>query len=544
VILNLPSKNDNEIDSGFYYDPCYGYIPLSPLIRRAIDLKPVQRLRRVRQLSTLYLIFPGAMHSRFEHSIGVYHLASTVYDRLERIKTLDSEIAKEWPEPHPLHKIALQLAAIFHDIGHGPFSHTFEMFVKRNPSFENYSHTQTTQDLIIKGIGEFNDIPIFLRDLIEKEEKIFGSDARKILAPENIAKIATGDFPTIGSQYLYLSKIIDGPFDVDRMDYLRRDSIHMGIETGRVDIWEIIHNYLLVKGWDNKEETPDSWVVNISKSVADSVEALLTTRDLVYRKVYYNKWHRFNEELIIRAMEEISSKLTNEELVVKTDEEVLDLFSNPKYCSRFTKQVALRIKERKLYTVLPYELQLWDNLNKSTRANIPSYKKEKYDELRELENNSSKKLKINPDDLFIIDLEETPIAKKKDYTYPYIWDEKDNKRISLKDASPHLKLLYENKSEEEQPIDAYEQYVKRISKIKFALPPEYFTKVVNTINTNKTKYNHKDIEDNLIICPEYQALLKAMESFFKMIGIEEPENESKIKDFEFEIKKYFMNNHF
>lgn len=96
------------VGMGLYYDPVYGYIPLRPQIRRALDLPAMQRLRQISQLSTVELVFPGATHNRLEHSVGVYNIATTIYQTLQQ-KQDDAKVAgtELGPPLLPSHLLAL-----------------------------------------------------------------------------------------------------------------------------------------------------------------------------------------------------------------------------------------------------------------------------------------------------------------------------------------------------------------------------------------------------------------------------------------------------
>ncbi len=173
-------------------DPLYGFIPLDPLALKIIDTKIFQRLRFIRQLGLAFLVFPGANHTRFEHSLGVYYLTKTI--------TKDK---------------ILWISALLHDLGHPPFSHTSEVLLGKK------SHEDYTQRIIL-------ETPIYelLREEFSPQEV------------ELIAKISSGKVKSLISQEL----------GTDRMDYLRRDAYFCGVPYGNFDLWRILNNFLEFKG--------------------------------------------------------------------------------------------------------------------------------------------------------------------------------------------------------------------------------------------------------------------------------------------------------
>jgi HD superfamily phosphohydrolase len=399
---------------GLYYDPLYGYIPLSPIVRQALDLPSMQRLRHIKQLSTVYFVFPGATHSRFEHSVGVHYLADKVYDVLH---TKKEQFNRVWPEFDPIYRIALNLASLFHDVGHGPWSHVFELFCGMKEDYRRLKHHKITKEWIYKGYGGFTDIPPFINIMREGVKKRFKAiipkedwgriedHIEKVLTVENIAKIAVGEPPS-DKKYTFLSNIVSSVFDVDRMDYLRRDALHTGIETGRVDIWEILHSYTLF-------EENGKWIAGLSAQSATAVEALLVIRDLAYRKVYYHPVHRCAQEMMIRGMCEIVDKYGVDALATMTDEELLRAFDEG---DAFTKDVAQRIRLRAPYAALPFTTNVsmdLDSQAKSKWAGL-TFTQPEHDKIVEKwlqhEKTSAKKIGL-PNDRRIIDLLRNNLAK-------------------------------------------------------------------------------------------------------------------------------------
>lgn len=185
-------------------DPVHGYIELSETAEKIIDYPYFQRLRRVKQLSFSHLVFHGAEHSRFGHSLGVYHLAKIITGLL--IGEEDEDIREEFC-----------LAALLHDIGHHPFSHSFEQVLKS--SFENrdeFDHEEYSMKIIKDTeIGE----------IIEDQG----------YSKENVVQLLRGSY--IEKAHLqYLNHLLSSEFDIDRLDYLIRDSQYCGVTYGVVDL--------------------------------------------------------------------------------------------------------------------------------------------------------------------------------------------------------------------------------------------------------------------------------------------------------------------
>ena len=160
-------------------DPIHDFIRVYDHELKIIDSPIFQRLRRIRQLSGAHLTYPAAQHTRFEHSLGVMHIASQAGQALEEkgiLKQYDIEI--------------LRLAGLLHDIGHGPFSHLFEEIIQQ----KRISHEDFGKELILKSV---------IGDTLSKN----GYDKK------SIAKIAFGD-----SKYQYLNEIVSGTLSADMMD--------------------------------------------------------------------------------------------------------------------------------------------------------------------------------------------------------------------------------------------------------------------------------------------------------------------------------------
>ena len=218
-----------------FNDPIYGFITIeSDLILQLINHPYFQRLRRISQMGLSVLVYPGAHHTRFEHAIGAMHVMQKVINVLKRKNIKISNHESE----------ALQIAILLHDIGHGPFSHA-------------------TENIILKGVDhEYISLKIIekLNDIFEKKLAL----ALKIIKNEYHRK--------------FMYQLISGQIDVDRLDFLKRDSFYTGVTEGNINSERIITMM------DVKNEN----LVFEYKSI-HSIEKFLLARRLMYWQVYLHK---------------------------------------------------------------------------------------------------------------------------------------------------------------------------------------------------------------------------------------------------------------
>ena len=216
-------------------DPVHGFISInSDLIYDLIQHPYFQRLRRIKQLGLTSLVYPGATHSRFQHAIGALHLTSLAIDV---IRSKGHDITEEEAE-------AVQVAVLLHDIGHGPFSHALETSIIEDIRHENISL------ILMKALDhEFNGKLKMAIDIFnDRHSKAF------------------------------LHQLVAGQLDMDRLDYLKRDSFYTGVTEGIVGSDRIIKMLNVV----------DDQLVVESKGIY-SIEKFLIARRLMYWQVYFHK---------------------------------------------------------------------------------------------------------------------------------------------------------------------------------------------------------------------------------------------------------------
>jgi uncharacterized protein len=254
-------------------DPIHVFVHLDLYEKKVVDSRPFQRLRNITQLALTYLLYPGATHKRFEHSLGVMELAGRVFEVITKPANLTDEVRELLPDlgnPDALHywNRVLRTAGLCHDIGHLPFSHAAE------------------DELLPKGWTHER----LSRSLIESEEmRAIWKSMVPRLDPEDIVKLAVGARKAKDLQFskweAILSEIIVGDaFGVDRIDYLLRDSHHTGVAYGKFDHYRLIDELRILPSFEGSSEP----ALGISGGGIYSAEALALARYFMFSQVYYH----------------------------------------------------------------------------------------------------------------------------------------------------------------------------------------------------------------------------------------------------------------
>jgi uncharacterized protein len=299
-------------------DPVHGFIEVSSDERRVIDSRPLQRLRRVRQLALTSLLYPGASHSRFEHSLGTMHLASRVFDVITRHENVSDQARALLPdlteEGHvPYWRSAVRMAALCHDIGHLPFSHAAEHRLLP----EGWTHEALTWELIV------SDEMASLFNLMTPP-----------LRPEDVARLAVGKRKAPpGTDYSLweeiISEIVVGDaFGVDRMDYLLRDSLHAGVEYGKFDHHRLTGSLRILQGPlpDSAGTEPPPPTLGVEEGGLHSAEQMLLARYFMFSQMYLHPIRRVYDLHLINFLESTLAggkfSVTLEEHLRSNDDEV------------------------------------------------------------------------------------------------------------------------------------------------------------------------------------------------------------------------------
>ncbi|MEE3490237.1 HD domain-containing protein [uncultured Methanobrevibacter sp.] len=316
----------------FIRDSVYGDITLDGFELRIMDMPQFQRLRRIKQLGLISLIYPGATHTRFEHCIGTMNLGSKLSEELE-LTSDEIELVRA--------------SALLHDVGHGPFSHVSEGVL-------SVPHEELSKYVITK---------TSMRDLLEEKFDV-----------NEIVDIINGKG--------YLGPIVSGELDVDRMDYLLRDSHNTGVSYGKIDYERLISNLTL----------DDGLILDI-KGV-QAAEGALVSRYFMYPSVYQHHTTRIVNTMFRRALKKIINEgVINENEIYKYDDS--DIIATFRHCeNEYANDIMHRLDNR----IIPKRV-------KTIRLDNFKFPEKMYkinpEELRKAEEEISEDYEIDKDYVFI-----------------------------------------------------------------------------------------------------------------------------------------------
>jgi HD superfamily phosphohydrolase len=249
--------------------PVHGFIELDGWERSIIDQPAFQRLRRIRQLAWTDLVYPGAMHTRFEHSLGVMHIATRLYNSIvaksgnllkHALKYDDVGLSRD--------RRLVRLAALLHDVGHAPFSHSSEELLPMKDEAARFAHEDYSAAIIRNELrGVIEDHPL---------------SANTGFKANDIAALIEGG--AAAGRAVFWHDLIDGQMDADRMDYLLRDSHHIGVHYGKFDLQRLISSVVAIPP-DAENPQPR---LGIEEGGWHAAEALVLERYLMFTQVYFH----------------------------------------------------------------------------------------------------------------------------------------------------------------------------------------------------------------------------------------------------------------
>jgi len=250
--------------------PVHGFIQIDDWEREIIEQPAFQRLRRIRQLAWTDLVYPGAMHTRFEHSLGVMHTATLLYDSIvsKSRDLLKQELAYS-DEGLGRDRKLVRLAALLHDVGHAPFSHSSEELLPRRTGALKFAHEDYSAAIIRSE----------LRGAIEEHPL----NANTGFRANDVAALIEGG--AAAGRAVFWRDLINGQMDADRMDYLLRDSHHVGVGYGKFDLQRLISSVIAIAPGGKDDHSR----VGIEEGGLHAAEALVLARYFMFTQVYFHK---------------------------------------------------------------------------------------------------------------------------------------------------------------------------------------------------------------------------------------------------------------
>jgi len=275
------------------YDSVHGFIPFDEFEKELIDSLPFQRLHYIHQLGIAYLVYPGATHTRFEHSLGVMHLATLMFEKI--CKSIRPDVfhfvPRKGSSDYLYWRRVIRMASLCHDLGHLPFSHVAEKDLLGQAGHEVWT-LKIIDSSYLKPVWEkLKASPSYLEDLIERdiiedikkisigEAKWKGTGAKSFTPWERIvSEVITGDF-----------------FGADRIDYLLRDAKSTGVAYGLFDYQQLIE---MIRILPSADKGADELLLGIDENGLESCEALLLARHFMHRRIYqYSSVKAYNFHL-------------------------------------------------------------------------------------------------------------------------------------------------------------------------------------------------------------------------------------------------------
>src|SRR5256884_705517 len=245
----------------FIKDPIHGYIRVNETERMVVDTRPVQNPRRIPQLSGSEFVYPAANHTHFEHVLGAMHLAGAL-----------SEVLPTHLDAHDQEQ--MRLAALLHDIGHGPFSHVFEPLMVR--------HLKKTHEDFVPWLVNETEVA----DKLDKAG----------FNPHRVGLLAVGRLRD--KKRPYLDQIISSSVDIDKMDFIVRDSFHTGAGYGSVDVHRLLYTMDVING-----------NLSVDGRAVATLESFLLARLESFRTIYFHRASRAVQIMIVQALEAAKDEL-------------------------------------------------------------------------------------------------------------------------------------------------------------------------------------------------------------------------------------------
>ena len=275
-----------------FRDPIHGFIEVSDLELKIIDSQPFQRLRNIKQLATTYLVYHGAEHTRFGHSLGVMHLVTNAFnsalDNYKAVHGVDlfDQLHRDW------YKQILRLVALTHDLGHAPFSHGSEALFD-----DGMEHEDFTKKIICE-----TEIVQYINDIGEDFRQKYDVDEKYKITPELLWLIYGEKNPELNQNYImpdykFLKSFMDSELDCDKMDYLLRDSYYCGVNYGKYDLNRLLSSLNVY--YDPNENIMQ---LAVERGGIHAFEEFVIARYFMFIQVYFHKTRRYLDKLLVESI--------------------------------------------------------------------------------------------------------------------------------------------------------------------------------------------------------------------------------------------------
>ncbi len=261
-----------------FRDPVHGFIRVSDPERTLIDSPPVQRLRRIHQLGTGYLVYHGAEHSRFGHSLGTMHLAGRAFEEINNkcpgLLGTKKTLFRNWQ--------IMRIAGLLHDIGHPPFPHAAEALLPSSPDGKTITHEDLSAAILRS----------------ELSSEIRNAFSQLGITEEHVVALSKGDPTLLHRPATIMHQLLSGEVDVDRMDYLLRDSLYAGVAYGQFDVERLIE---CITAYPFKEQS----TLAFEAGGVGALEGFIYARYFMYTQVYLHDVRCFYDIMLREALTEL-----------------------------------------------------------------------------------------------------------------------------------------------------------------------------------------------------------------------------------------------
>ena len=313
-------------------DAIHGQFKLEGATEELLATPEINKLSHIKQLGLAHLVFPGAHHTRFEHSMGASHIAGMMAESVGLNKQ---------------DKSTLEVAAMLHDVGHGPYSHTLEHILSERGGMDHMSVTEGIIlgdfDVLIEGEGDSIDERDSIPDILERNDLDPEEVASLIRGPDASGKERslinwTEGMSDFSGEDKTMAHLIHGSVDCDQLDFLLRDSHFTGVKHGVVDLHPLVGS-LGSQGGD----------VVVDQGGLSALEGMLLARGLMCSAVYFHRVTRVTEVMLSRAVERAGGSLPDSvDLQRRVDSEIWGALSD---AGGFAKDMVTRLKYRKLLKI-------------------------------------------------------------------------------------------------------------------------------------------------------------------------------------------------